>query len=618
MAQHDYVIANASGATVRADINNMALAISSNNSGSSAPSTTYAYLWWIDTSNNLLKLRNSANNAWITMPFSVTANNTVDINGGAIDGTPIGASSANTGAFTTLTATTFTSTGIDDNADATAITINSSEQVGIGTTSPSVPLDVAGIIQATGYLAVEGTSGNTGSAGDRWIGGDGTAGSWFYNVPTGSSHLFGVNNSNQFVITGSGVGIGTTSPTGNLHVAGSGSTVPIKIDNTGTGGDTWRIWSTNDAASDGGGKLGFYNEDTATRAMTLDSSGKVGIGTTSPETLVHIKAADTVTGVLKIEGGKNTVTSNGEINAQLDFGSNDASVNNTGNVAGRIASVTSENNGSSVDMTFSTFLQSDSPPLSEKMRITDNGKMGIGLTNPNDYYSFATDLVIGGSSNRGMTIVSDTTSQGSIYWADGTSGDSQYRGYLIYDHSLDAMRLGTAGTERMRITSAGQLLVGATSSPAASYLFGYNDTNSCFVRTQNNSTSSYNPFAIFHANSTSQIGSINCTNTATVYNTSSDYRLKENIQPLENGLERLNTLKPVKFDWKNEDTSSEGFIAHEVQEIFSDAVTGEKDGEDMQGMDYGRITPLLVKAIQEQQEQIEQLKAEVQTLKENK
>jgi len=104
MAQHDYVIANASGATVRADINNMALAISSNNSGSSAPSTTYAYLWWLDTSANVLKLRNSANNAWITMPFSITANNTVDINGGTIDGTNIGASSAGTGAFTTLNA----------------------------------------------------------------------------------------------------------------------------------------------------------------------------------------------------------------------------------------------------------------------------------------------------------------------------------------------------------------------------------------------------------------------------------------------------------------------------------------------------------------------------------
>ena len=92
-------------------------------------------------------------------------------------------------------------------------------------------------------------------------------------------------------------------------------------------------------------------------------------------------------------------------------------------------------------------------------------------------------------------------------------------------------------------------------------------------------------------------------------------RLKENIKPLANGLQRLLQLNPVQFDWKEDKTSSEGFIAHEVQEIFSDAISGEKDGEQTQGMDYGRITPLLVKAIQEQQEQIEGLKQEIQNLK---
>ena len=104
MAQHDYVIANANGATVRADINNVLLAISSTNSGTSEPSTTYAYMLWLDSDNNLLKLRNAANDGWITLGLSITASNTVDINGGAIDGTPIGASSTSTGAFTTITA----------------------------------------------------------------------------------------------------------------------------------------------------------------------------------------------------------------------------------------------------------------------------------------------------------------------------------------------------------------------------------------------------------------------------------------------------------------------------------------------------------------------------------
>ena len=97
MAQHDYDIANQSGANFRADLNNALDAIVSNNSGSSEPSTKFAYEWWVDTSNNLLKLRNSANNAWITLPLSITADNatsggltvngnlattgTVDING---------------------------------------------------------------------------------------------------------------------------------------------------------------------------------------------------------------------------------------------------------------------------------------------------------------------------------------------------------------------------------------------------------------------------------------------------------------------------------------------------------------------------------------------------------
>ena len=86
MAQHDYNIANQTGANFRTDLNNALSAIVSNNSGSSEPSTMYAYEWWIDTSNNVLKLRNSANNAWITMPFSITADNTIDINAGTVNG----------------------------------------------------------------------------------------------------------------------------------------------------------------------------------------------------------------------------------------------------------------------------------------------------------------------------------------------------------------------------------------------------------------------------------------------------------------------------------------------------------------------------------------------------
>ena len=74
MAVHDYDIANGTGAQVRADINNVLDAIVSNNSNASEPGTTYAYMWWVDTTNNLIKLRNSANDAWITIGSSNTAN----------------------------------------------------------------------------------------------------------------------------------------------------------------------------------------------------------------------------------------------------------------------------------------------------------------------------------------------------------------------------------------------------------------------------------------------------------------------------------------------------------------------------------------------------------------
>ena len=86
MATHDYVLDNQSGANFRADLNNALQAIVSNNSNSSEPTTMYAYQIWVDTANSLLKIRNSANNAWITLPISITADNTVDINGGTVNG----------------------------------------------------------------------------------------------------------------------------------------------------------------------------------------------------------------------------------------------------------------------------------------------------------------------------------------------------------------------------------------------------------------------------------------------------------------------------------------------------------------------------------------------------
>ena len=104
------------------------------------------------------------------------------------------------------------------------------------------------------------------------------------------------------------------------------------------------------------------------------------------------------------------------------------------------------------------------------------------------------------------------------------------------------------------------------------------------------------------------------------YVTSSDYRLKENIVPLPNATTRLMAMNPVQFDWIESGGTAEGFIAHELAEQYPGAVVGEKDAVfgngdiNPQGVDYGRITPLLVKTIQEQQALIESLQTRIEAL----
>ena len=108
------------------------------------------------------------------------------------------------------------------------------------------------------------------------------------------------------------------------------------------------------------------------------------------------------------------------------------------------------------------------------------------------------------------------------------------------------------------------------------------------------------------------------------YSSTSDYRLKENVVPLKDGLSRLMQLKPVQYNWKINNTKDEGFLAHELQSVFPYAVSGKKDEVDDKGnikpqaVDYGRITPLLVKAIQELQTTVEELKAKIKVLEEKK
>jgi hypothetical protein len=116
------------------------------------------------------------------------------------------------------------------------------------------------------------------------------------------------------------------------------------------------------------------------------------------------------------------------------------------------------------------------------------------------------------------------------------------------------------------------------------------------------------------------VGSISTSASATAYNTSSDYRLKEDVQPMVGSVDRLMALKPVNFAWKVDGSRVDGFLAHEAQEVVPEAVTGEKDAVDKhgkpeyQGIDQSKLLPVVVAALQEALQKIEALEARVAAL----
>ena len=107
------------------------------------------------------------------------------------------------------------------------------------------------------------------------------------------------------------------------------------------------------------------------------------------------------------------------------------------------------------------------------------------------------------------------------------------------------------------------------------------------------------------------VGDIRTSGSATSYTTSSDYRLKQNEIAVWDGTTILKQLTPYKFNWKADPTGEavQGFFAHEVAEVIPEVVSGEKDGEEMQGIDHSKLVPLLVKTIQELEARITELES---------
>ena len=395
-----------------------------------------------------------------------TKPSTIDINAGSIDGTAIGASSASTGAFTTLTAT--------------------------------------GLTVDTDTLAVDST-----------------------------------NNR---------VGIGTSSPSGKLHLSGDGdSASKLTVQRTGASAGT-AVLGYNYVGSFSNNEFKFFTN--SAERMRINSSGNVGIGTSSPQTSLAVETSGTQNVISPIVTGQTSGVTYGGLYTVRD---------GSGDQRGLDLKVYTANVG-----------------LNTAMRIDSSGRVSVGTK-------------------------AWITADANVGYFGGNSGQSNHISF--YD-SLNLCRIYTNGSERLRIDSSGNLLVGTTSG--ADKLNVYQAAGGTISTFE--SAGTQGAWALRFKNPNGNVGNIAISGTTTSYNTSSDQRLKENIADADDAGSKIDAIQVRKYDWKADGSHQDyGMIAQELLEVAPEAVSVPEDSEEMMGVDYSKLVPMLVKEIQSLRNRVEQL-----------
>jgi hypothetical protein len=229
--------------------------------------------------------------------------------------------------------------------------------------------------------------------------------------------------------------------------------------------------------------------------------------------------------------------------------------------------------------------------------LDSSGNLGLGVTPSawSGYTAFQVKDAALASSGSAEAILSANAFYGSGGWTyRQTAASARYA--LDSQHRWFTAPSGTAGnaitfTQAMTLDASGNLLVGTTSTgytDSNGFYYSPTSSNGYFICNHTTSMAGGSRYIGFGYGANNEIGVISQNGTTGVsYNTSSDYRLKDNPQPLTGSGAFIDALKPKTWEWKADGSKGVGFIAHEVQEVSPSSVMGEKDGEQMQAMEYG-------------------------------